>query len=154
MSHVKPIPDGHPRVSVYLSVDGAAEAITFYEAVFDAKERMRLPAPGGKIGHAEIAIGDSVLMLADEYPEIDFRSPKALGGTPVTVNVYVEDVDAVFDRAVKLGARVLRPISNEFYGDRTGQFEDPFGHRWSVASRIENVSAEEMARRAAALYTA
>ena len=151
MGQVKPIPDNYPRVSVYLCVDGAAAAIKFYEAVFGGKERLRIPAPGGKIGHAEIAIGDSVVMLADEYPDMNLRGPKALGGTPVTVSVYVEDVDSVFDRAVKAGAKALRAVENQFYGDRAGQFEDPFGHRWSVASRIENVSPEEMAKRAAAM---
>ena len=151
MGQVKPLPDNYPRVSVYLCVDGAAAAIKFYEAVFGGKERMRIPAPGGKIGHAEIAIGDSVVMLADEYPDIDFRGPKALGGTPVMVSVYVEDVDSVFERAVKAGAKALRPVENQFYGDRVGQFEDPFGHRWSVASRIEEVSPEEMAKRGAAM---
>lgn len=151
MGQVKPIPDNYPRVSVYLCVDGAADAIKFYEHVFGGKERLRIPAPGGKIGHAEIVIGDSVVMLADEYPDIDFRGPKALGGTPVMVSVYVEDVDSVFDRAVKAGAKALRAVENQFYGDRAGQFEDPFGHRWSVASRIEDVSPEEMAKRGAAM---
>lgn len=152
MAQVKPIPDNYPRVSVYLCVDGAADAIKFYEQVLGGKERLRIPAPGGKIGHAEIAIGDSVVMLADEYPDIDFRGPKALGGTPVMVSVYVEDVDSVFDRAVKAGAKALRAVENQFHGDRLGQFEDPFGHRWSVASRIEEVSPEEMAKRAAAMF--
>jgi PhnB protein len=151
MSQVKPIPENYPRVSAYLAVDGAAEAITFYQTVFGGKERMRIPAPGGKIGHAEVAIGDSLLMLSDEAPEMGVRGPKAYGGTPVTLSVYVEDADAAFDRAVKLGAKVLRPVATQFYGDRSGQFEDPFGHRWSVASHVEDVSPEEMARRAAEL---
>lgn len=149
MAKVKPIPDGYPQVSPYLCVDGAAEAIDFYTTVFDATERARMAAPEGKIGHAELKIGDSVLMLADEYPEMGIRSPKAIGGTPVTISVYVEDVDAVYDRALKAGAKSVRPVEDEFYGDRQGQFEDPFGHRWSVATHVEDVSPEEMSRRAA-----
>ena len=108
-----------------------------------------MPSPGGKIGHAELEIGDSVVMLADEFPEMDARSPKAVGGTPVGMSVYVEDVDAVFDRAVRAGARPVRPVEDQFYGDRLGQFEDPFGHRWSVATHVEDVPPDEMARRAA-----
>lgn len=149
MGNVKPIPDGYPQVTPYLYIDGAAGAIEFYSKVFGAKERMRMPAPGGKIGHAEIQIGDSVIMLADEYPEMDVRSPKAVGGTPVTMSVYVEDVDSVFERAVKEGAKALRPVEDQFYGDRSGQFEDPFGHRWSVATHVEDVPPDEMAKRAA-----
>src|SRR5437016_5567461 len=105
MANVKPIPDDYPRVTPYLCIDGAAKAIDFYTEVFDAKERMRMPGPDGKLGHAEIQIGDAVIMLADEYPEIDFRSPRSIGGTPVTIHVYVEDVDAVFGKAVKAGAK-------------------------------------------------
>lgn len=146
---VQPIPAGYPRVSPYLCVDGAAEAIDFYKTVLGATERMRMGAPGGKVGHAELAIADSVIMLSDEYPDMDAVGPKTVGGTPVTLSVYVEDVDATFDRAVKAGAKVLRPVQNQFYGDRAGQFEDPFGHRWSVATHIEDVSPDEMARRAA-----
>jgi PhnB protein len=149
MANVQPIPDGYPQVIPYLSVDGAEAAIGFYGTVFGATERMRMGAPGGKIGHAELQLGDSVLMLADESPEAGNRSPKSLGGTPVTVSVYTEDVDAVFERAVGAGAKVLRPIENQFYGDRTGMFEDPFGHRWSVATHVEDVAPDEMAKRAA-----
>ena len=148
MASVKPIPDGYPQVTPYLCVDGAAAAIDFYSSVFGATERTRMPAPGGKIGHAELQIGDSVVMLADEFPEMNIRSPKAIGGTPVTLSVYVEDVDGVVERAVAEGATALRPVEDEFYGDRSGQFEDPFGHRWSVATHIEDVSEEEMAARA------
>ena len=144
---VNPIPEGYQRVTPYLSVDGAAEAIEFYVNVLGAKERMRMPAPEGKIGHAEIEIGNSVVMLADEAPEIRFRSPRALGGTPVILHVYVEDADAVFEQAVAAGATALRPVEDKFYGDRTGEFKDPFGHRWSVATHVEDVSEEEMARR-------
>jgi PhnB protein len=146
---VKPIPDGYPRVSAYLIIDGASDAIDFYTDVFGASERMRMGDPSGKVGHAELAIGDSVVMLADEYPEMDAVGPKTVGGTPVTMSVYVEDVDATFDRAVKAGAKALRPVENQFYGDRSGQFLDPFGHKWSVASHVEDVPPDEMAKRAA-----
>jgi PhnB protein len=146
---VKPIPDGYPRVSPYLIIDGASDAIDFYKDVFGASERMRIGAPGGKVGHAELAIGNSVIMLADEYPEMDAVGPKTVGGTPVTMSVYVENVDATFDRAVKAGAKAQRPVENQFYGDRSGQFLDPFGHKWHVASHIEDVPPDEMAKRAA-----
>ena len=143
------IPAGYPQVSPYLSVDDAAAAIDFYTGVFGATERMRMPGPNDTIGHAELQLGDSLIMLADEAPDIGFRSPKALGGSPVTISIYVGDVDAVFERAVAAGATALRPVETQFYGDRSGQFEDPFGHRWSVASHVEDVAPEEMARRAA-----
>ena len=149
MSKVKPIPDGYPQVMPYLSVDNAAGAIEFYTEVFGAKERMRMPSPDGRIGHAELQIGDSVIMLADEFPEMGVRGPKSIGGTPVTLSVYVEDVDRVFDLAIKSGATSLQSVQNQFYGDRSGQFEDPFGHRWSVASHIEDLSPDEMAKRGA-----
>lgn len=145
---VKPVPEDYPRVTPYLCVDGAAAAIDFYVLVLGATERMRMPAPGGKIGHAELQLGNSVVMLADEYPDMGFRSPKTVGGTPVTLHVYVEDVDAVFASALANGSTELRAVKNEFYGDRTGQFEDPFGHRWSVASHVEDVPEDEMAKRA------
>jgi PhnB protein len=150
MTKVKPIPEGSPRVTPYLHVDGANAAIEFYAKVFGATERMRLPAPDGKIGHAELQIGDSVIMLADEFPDMNVRGPKAIGGTPVTVMVYVEDVDQTFDRAIKGGAKVIRPVMDQFYGDRSGEFEDPFGHRWNVATHVEDVAPDEMAKRAAA----
>jgi PhnB protein len=149
MGSVKPIPEGYPQVTPYLHVDGANDAIDFYTNVFGATERMRLAGPDGKIGHAELQLGESVIMLADEYPEMDVLSPKSRGGTPVTINVYVEDVDAFFSRAVRAGATALRPIEDQFYGDRSGQFEDPFGHRWSVATHVEDVAPDEMERRAA-----
>ncbi|MFF9064317.1 VOC family protein [Streptomyces sp. NPDC014891] len=145
---VRPIPEGYPRVTPYLCVDGAAAAIDFYVAVLGAEERMRMQAPDGRIGHAELALGNSVLMLADEFPDIGFRSPRAIGGTPITLHVYVEDVDAVFARALARGAKELAAVRDEFYGDRTGRFEDPFGHRWNVASHVEDVSDEEVGRRA------
>lgn len=146
---VQPIPTGYPTVSPSLCVDGAAQAIDFYTRVLGATERMRMGGPGGTVGHAELAIADSVIMLSDEYPDMDVVGPKTVGGTPVTLYVYVEDVDATFDRAVQAGAKVLRPVQNHFYGDRSGQFEDPFGHRWSVATHVEDVSPEETAKRAA-----
>lgn len=144
---VQPIPEGYPRVTPYLCIDGAAAAIEFYVSVLGARERMRMAAPGGKIGHAELELGNSLIMLADEYPDMGFRSPKSVGGTPVTLHVYVEDVDAVFAEALAQGATELRPIKDEFYGDRTGQFEDPFGHRWNIATHIEDVPPDEMERR-------
>src|SRR4029453_18366624 len=151
MAKVKPIPAGYPRVTPSLHVDGASAAIEFYSRVLGATERMRMPAPGGKIGHAELQIGDSVVMLADEFPDMNVRGPKAIGGTPVTVMVYVDDVDQTFDRAVKAGAKTLRPVQNQFYGDRSGEFEDPFGHRWNVATHVEDVAPDELAKRAAAV---
>jgi PhnB protein len=149
MASVKPIPDGYPRVTPYLCVEGASAAIEFYREVLGATERMRMPAPDGKIGHAELQVGDSVIMLSDEYPEMGMRGPRAVGGTPVTLFVYVEDVDAAFERALSSGATALRPVEDQFYGDRAGQFEDPFGHRWSVATHVEDVPPDEIARRAA-----
>jgi PhnB protein len=148
--NVKPVPDGYPRAMPYLIVDGAAKALDFYKQVFEAKERMRMPAPQGKVGHAEITIGDSVIMLADEHPEMDARAPRAFGGSPVSIMVYVPDVDATVKTAVAAGAKVTRPVEDMFYGDRTGTIEDPFGHRWHVATHIEDVSPEEMERRVAA----
>jgi PhnB protein len=149
MATVKPIPDGYPRVTPYLHVDGASKAIEFYRTVFGAKERMRMAAPDGRIGHAELEIGNSMIMLADEHPEMHVLGPKSVGGTPVTVLVYVEDVDRAFERALKAGAKELRPVENQFYGDRSGQFEDPFGHHWNVATHVEDVPPDEMAKRAA-----
>ena len=151
MADVNPIPEGYPRLTPYLCVEGAAAAIAFYSEVFGARERMRMPGPGpgDTIAHAELEIGDSVLMLSDEFPELGFRSARSVGGTPVTLSLYVEDVDDVFERAVEAGAIAERAVENQFYGDRSGQFQDPFGHRWSVASHVEDVAPEEMARRAA-----
>jgi PhnB protein len=150
MASVKPVPDGYPRVIPYLTVDDANAAIEFYTSVLGATERLRMPGPGGKVGHAELEIGDSVLMLADAFPDMGAPSPRSLGGTPVTVMVYVEDVDDVFDRAIQAGATEERKVENQFYGDRAGQFADPFGHKWFVATHVEDVPAEEMAKRAAA----
>ena len=144
-----PIPDGYPRVMPYLIVDGAAGAIDFYTSVLGATERMRMPAPDGKVGHAELQLGDSLIMLADEFPDMDARGPRTLGGTPVSLMVYVEDADAAFDRAIQAGAKSLQPVEDKFYGDRSGRFEDPFGHRWDVATHVEDVPPDEMAKRAA-----
>ncbi len=149
MAKAEPIPQGYPRVSPYLCVDSCTEAIEFYVTVFGARERVRMPAPDGKIGHAELELGDSLIMLSDEYPEMDVRSPKSIGGTPVFLSVYVEDVDAVFEKALQAGATALRQVEDQFYGDRSGQFQDPFGHRWNVATHVEDVPPEEMARRTA-----
>jgi PhnB protein len=148
---VKPVPDGYPRVMPYLIVDGASAAIDFYCSVLGATERMRMPAPGDKVGHAELEIGDSLIMLADESPEMDASGPRAVGGTPVSLHVYVDDVDRVFDDAVQAGAKPLQPVEDKFYGDRSGQFEDPFGHRWSVATHVEDVPPDEMSRRMEAM---
>ena len=149
MADAKPIPDGYPRVSPYLIVDGGDAAIAFYTKVLGATERMRMPAPGNRIGHAELELGDSLIMLADEHPDMGARAPGSVGGTPVMISVYVEDVDSVFERALAEGAKSLRAVENQFYGDRSGQFEDPFGHQWSVATHVEDVPAEEMTKRAA-----
>src|SRR3954451_22468355 len=140
MAKVKPIPDNYPRVIPYLAISGAGAAIEFYKKVLGATERVRMSAPGGKFVHAELDIGDSMIMLADEFPDMGGgTSPKTVGGTPVTVMVYVEDVDAVFDKALENGATAINKVEDQFYGDRYGTFEDPFGHRWHVASHVEDV---------------
>ncbi len=147
---VDPIPAGYPRVTPYLCCRGAADAIEFYKTVLGATERMRMPGDSpDTVGHAEIEIGTGLVMLADEFPDHGFLSPLTIGGTPVTVHVYVEDADAVFAKAVEHGARITREMENQFYGDRLGQFVDPWGHQWSVASHVEDVSEEEMGRRMA-----
>jgi PhnB protein len=148
---VKPIPDGYSTVTPYLVMQGASRALEFYRQAFAAKERFRMDAPGGGIMHAEIQIGNSVVMLADEAPEMGYRGPQALGGTPVSIVLYVTDVDAVFKSAVAAGAQVTRPPKNEFYGDRMATVTDPFGHVWSIATHVEDVSPEEMQRRFAAM---
>ena len=149
---VKAIPDGFRTVTPYLIVDGAAKALEFYVRAFGAEETFRFPTPDGKIGHAEIRIGDSMVMLADEYPGFGYKSPPAYGGTPVSICLYVADVDQLFARAIAAGARVQRPVQDQFYGDRTGTLIDPFGHVWSIATHKEDVSVEEMQRRAQAAH--
>ena len=144
---VKPIPDGYHSVTPYLIIDGAARAIEFYKKAFGAQEIVRMPGPDGRIGHAELRFGTSMVMLADENPEMRARGPKFIGGTPVSLMLYVDDVDKVFARAVVEGAIVERPLANQFYGDRTGGVVDPFGHRWYLATHIEDVEPEEMKRR-------
>jgi PhnB protein len=145
---VNPIPEDYPRVTPYLIVDDGAAAIDFYKSVLGAGERMRMAGPDGKVGHAELNIGDSVIMLADEHPEMNAVGPKTVGGTPVSIHVYVEDSDSVFERAIEAGAKSLAPMEDKFYGDRSGSFEDPFGHHWNVATHVEDVPEEEMAKRA------
>ena len=151
---IKPIPKGFHAVTPYLCVKGAAGAIAFYKKAFGAKEVMRMPGPGGTIGHAELQIGDSRIMLADEFPEMNFRSPRSVGGTPVNMHLYVPDVDRVTKKAVAAGAKPLRPVANQFYGDRGGSVEDPFGHVWHIATHIEEVSMKELKKRAAAMAAA
>ncbi len=148
---VKPVPDGYHSVTPYLIVSDAARAIDFYTRAFGATEQFRLDAPGGKIGHAELRIGDSMVMLADEFPDMGARGPQTIGGSPVQLLLYVPDVDAVFARAVSAGAVAARPVKDQFYGDRSGNLTDPFGHSWTVATHTEDVSPDEMARRSALL---
>ena len=140
----KPIPDGYHTATPYLIANGAARAIKFYEEAFGATELFRLADPSGKVGHAEISIGDSRIMLADEYPEMGFRSPQSLGGSPVGIHLYVEDVDSMTGRAVAAGAKVLREVQDQFYGDRSGTLVDPFGHVWTIATHKKDVSPEEI----------
>ena len=149
MARVKPVPEGYHTITPYIAVNDAAAAIEFYKRAFGATEVMRMPGPDGKIGHADLMIGDSHIMLADEYAPMDFRAPGSVGGSPVMMHLYVDDVNRWFDRAVKAGAKVTRPLETQFYGDRGGALEDPFGHRWYLSSRVEEVSPEEMKRRAA-----
>ena len=145
---VKPIPEGYHSVTPYLIISGAAKAIDFYKAAFGATEVMRMQGPDGKIGHAEIKIGDSHVMLADEHPEIGARGPQSLGGSPVHLMIYIDDVDGVARRAVAAGATEIRPVTDKFYGDRSGTFRDPFGHQWEISTHVEDVPPEEMERRA------
>jgi PhnB protein len=146
---VKPIPDGYHSVTPYLIVNGGAKAIDFYKQAFGAVETVRMGGPDGKIGHAEIRIGNSMVMLADETPGMGYRSAKSIGATPVSLLIYVEDVDAQFQQAIAAGAKELRAVEDQFYGDRMGTLEDPFGHIWSLGTHKEDVSPEEMDRRMA-----
>ena len=148
----KYIPDGYHTATPYLIVTGAARALEFYKQVFGATEVVRMDGPGGKVIHAEIKIGDSHIMLADEFPEMDALSPQSIGGTPVSLMLYFEDADAVTARAVSAGAKVLRPVQDQFYGDRCGTIVDPFGHKWTIATHKEDLSPEEIQKRAAVLF--
>lgn len=151
-ARVKYKPEGYHTATPYLVVDGAGRAIEFYKKVFGATELMRLAAPEGKVGHAEIRIGDSVIMLADEHPEMGARGPHAIGGSPVSIMLYVEDADSVVKRAVAEGAALTRPVEDKFYGDRAGAVTDPFGHQWHISTHVEDVSEQEITKRAAALH--
>jgi PhnB protein len=146
----KPIPKGYHTATPYLIVKDAANAISFYKQAFSAEEVMRFADPTGRVGHAEVKIGDSPIMLADESPEMGYRGPQSLGGSSVSILLYVKDVDAQFNQAVAAGGKVLRPLADQFYGDRSGTLEDPFGHVWTVATHKEDVTFEEMEKRAAA----
>jgi len=147
---VKAIPDGYRSVTPYLIVKGADRAIDFYKKVFGAVQRMRMDGPNGTVGHAEIEIDDSTIMLADEFPDMGLRSPQSLGGTGVSLHLYVKYVDACFNRAVAAGAKVLRPVEDQFYGDRSGTVEDPFGHVWTISTHKEDLSPEELQKRSEA----
>jgi PhnB protein len=150
----KPIPEGYHTVSPYLAVDDAARAIEYYARAFGAKELVRMDGPGGTIGHAELELGDSRIMLSDPFPQASTRPPKDLGGTSSSVFMYVEDVDAVVKRAVDAGATVTMEVADQFWGDRFGTITDPFGHVWSIATHVEDVPPDEMAERAKAAMAA
>ena len=147
---VKPIPEGYHTLTPYLIFSGAGDAIAFYEKALGAEEIMRLADPSGTVHHAEIRIGDSRIMLADEHPEIQALSPKTIGGSPVSIHLYIADVDAAVQRAVAAGAKLVRPVTDQFYGDRVGGIEDPFGYRWFIATHKEDLTMDEIRRRAAA----
>jgi PhnB protein len=150
----QPIPEGYHTVTPYLAVDDAAEAIEYYTKAFGAKERARMETPDGKIGHAELEIGDSLVMLSDPFPQASTRSPKELGGTSVSVFMYVEDVDAVVKQAVDAGAKVTMEVADQFWGDRFGTVADPFGHVWAIATHVEDLTADEIAERGKAAMAA
>ena len=151
---VSPVPAGHHTVTPYLSVNGGTKALEFYKHAFGASEMYKLVMPDGRLGHAEIRIGDSVIMLADQFPEYGGKTPQTLGGTPVSIYLYVEDVDGFVKRAVAAGAKESKAVADQFYGDRSGQLEDPFGHIWWVATHKEDVSPEEIEKRAKAMFGA
>ena len=148
---VKPIPDGYHTLTPYLVIKGAARALEYYKKAFGATELMRMDGPGGRIGHAEIKIGDSIVMLADEHPEMGARSPETIGGSPVGLCLYVTDVDARFKQAIAAGGKELRPVQDQFYGDRSGTLTDPFGHQWTIATHKEDVAPDELHKRMMAM---
>ena len=145
----QPIPDGFHTVTPHLIMKDAAGALEFYKKAFGAEETSRMPGPDGKVMHAELKIGDSMLMIADEFPDMGSSGPKSIGGSPVTLHIYVDDVDALFDRAVKAGGKVTMPLADMFWGDRYGRLEDPFGHQWSIGTHTEDLTPEEIGQRAA-----
>jgi PhnB protein len=149
---VKPIPDGYHSITPYLIVDGAAAALEFYKTAFGAVELFRMPMPDGKLAHSEFQIGDSRLMMGDESPTMGFRGPKSLGGSAISLCIYVDNVDSLAERAIAAGVKVLRPVQDQFYGDRTGTFEDPYGHVWTIMTHTEDVTAEEMNQRMKAMH--
>ena len=149
---VDPIPSEYGSITPYLIVDDGNKAIAFYEKVFGATERMRIGGPDGKVGHAELQFGQSIIMMAEAFPDMGFKSPKEYGGSPVSICLYVADVDAVFKAAIDAGAEQIKPLENQFYGDRSGTIKDPFGHVWTVASRIEILSPSEIQQRAAQAF--
>ena len=150
---VNPIPKGYHTATPYLIIKGAAAAIEFYKKAFGATELLRMAQPDGRVGHAEVKIGDSPIMLADEFPEMGYLGPKSRGGSSVSILLYVDDVDAVVRDAVAAGAKVLKPVQDQFYGDRSGFIEDPFGHHWGIATHKEDVPPEELKKRAEALHS-
>jgi PhnB protein len=149
---VKAIPAGHHTVTPYLAIKNAAKALEFYKTAFGATETYRLMMPDGRLGHAEIRLGDSMIMISDEFPEYGGNAPETLGGSPVSLHLYVEDVDAFFNKALAAGAKERKPVMDQFYGDRSGQLEDPFGHLWWVATHKEDVAPEEMQKRVEAMF--
>ncbi len=149
---VKPVPAGHRTVTPYLTVKNGAKALEFYKRAFGAIEGYKLLVPDGRLGHAEIRLGDSLIMLSDEFPEYGGKAPETLGGSPVSIHLYVEDVDTFFKRALAAGAKERKPVMDQFYGDRSGQLEDPFGHLWWVATHKEDIAPEEIQKRAQAMF--
>jgi PhnB protein len=153
MNEVKKIPEGYHSITPALIVKNGDAAIEFYKKGFGAEERGRMKSPDGRVAHAELKLGDSVFMLSDEYPEMRCHSPNSIGGSPVSMFVYVEDVDSFFDKAVSAGAKVLDPVKDQFWGDRHGRLEDPFGHLWSIATHKKDLSEEEMKSAAEAAFS-
>jgi PhnB protein len=152
MSTAKAIPSGHRTVTPYLAIKNAAKALEFYKNAFGATDCYKLMMPDGRLGHAEIQLGDSMIMLADEFPEYGGKAPETLGGSPVSIHLYVEDVDAFFKKALAAGAKELKPVMDQFYGDRSGQLEDPFGHLWWVATHKEDIAPDEMQKRVQEMF--